>query len=86
MSKTYRFTIGNDASPDLRELRDEASDMGVHFRCEGGKGSFTGGGLVGDYVIEGNEIVLTIHKVPMGMTYDLVADRVERAIREKIEG
>lgn len=42
--------------------------------------------MIGNYVIEGEEIVLTINKVPMGMTYDLVADRIEKALRKKVEG
>lgn len=71
-----------DPYDKLQRLVNGAAAMGVTFDGSTESGSFSGMGLSGYYRGEGQVFVVTIETVPILMTYDGVATRIQKFLNE----
>lgn len=71
-----------DPYEKLQRLVNGAAQMGVVFDGNVESGSFSGRGLSGYYHREGQVFVVTIETVPILMSFDGVAARIQKFLEE----
>lgn len=77
MSHKFSFQVAN-VEQSLAKVKSEMLKAGHKFNGDSAKGSFAGGGVEGDYTIDGNTVTVNITKKPFVAPKSLV----ERKIRE----
>jgi hypothetical protein len=81
-ARTYRMPFRGDPYEKLQRLVNGAARMGVTFNGSTESGSFSGMGLSGYYHREGQVFIVTIESVPLLMSYDGVAARIQSFLNE----
>jgi lipid-binding SYLF domain-containing protein len=64
MCRTFTITIPSDEPDYLENVKSSAEGMGAVFAGDETRGSFSGRGIEGEYLIEGNRLTVTIKKKP----------------------
>lgn len=79
MARTYRYRLHGDPKSMIVRMRSEvASFPAVRFTGDEKSGSVEGMGLKASYSVAGDVIDLTIHRIPIIVSWGKVEEELER--------
>jgi len=76
MSKTFQIKFEGDAKVLIDRAKKIARDNGAYFNGDETKGSFSGSGVAGNYLVEQDTIIITIDKKPFIAPWHLVENKI----------
>lgn len=76
MSHKFSFEVTN-VDQSLSNVKSEMLKAGHKFNGDSSKGSFSGGGVEGDYQIAGNTVTVNITKKPFVAPKSLIEKKIK---------
>jgi len=76
MAKTFKIKYSGEATALVEKAKKQAQDSGAQFSGDEKSGSFSGKGVVGRYVVEGDTVAVTIEKKPFPAPWMLVEKKI----------
>ena len=77
MAKTFQFPLSTDVDTVITKAKQHAKDIKANFEGDTHKGTFSGSGVKGGYVISGDNIEVTIHKKPLIAPWSMVENSLK---------
>ena len=78
MSKSFSVPFTGDATSLLERARKAAADNGAQVTGDTNKGTFSGRGVEGSYIVSGNTINVTVDKKPLVIPWPLVESQLKQ--------
>lgn len=76
MSHKFSFQVAN-VEQSLTKVKSQMTNAGHKFNGDSVKGAFAGGGVEGEYSIEGNTVTVNITKKPFVAPKSLVEKKIK---------
>jgi len=76
MGRSFQVPLKGDADALASRAEELARQAGAEFTGDGKAGRFAGGGVEGQYEVEGESITVTISKKPLVAPWSLVEEKV----------
>ncbi len=77
MSKSFSMPLNDDPAALVERARKLAEDRGVEFSGDVSSGHFAAKWVEGEYVIEGDNITVTVTRKPMVAPWSMVESKVK---------
>ncbi len=78
MSKSFSVPFTGDATSLLERARKAAADNGAQVTGDTNKGTFSGRGVEGSYIVSGNTVNVTVDKKPLVIPWPLVESQLKQ--------
>ena len=81
MARSYRYRFGGSAATLVLNMKRMADANHVDFSGDDKAGEVAGMGAKGSYAIEGDEVTVTIHRIPFIISWGTVEEQLDSTAR-----
>ena len=76
MAQSFSFAFAGSPADRILHARAAAQNAGASFRGDERSGNFNGHGVVGDYRIDGTQVIITITSKPFYTPWPLIESKL----------
>ena len=82
MAHKFSVNVQGNISEKLAKIKQIAKEAGVNWRGTDTSGNVSGRGVVGDYIVQGNAVIVNLTKGPFGVPLRVIEGKVREFIRK----